>query len=87
VGRLDPVFKEAAAVREAQIVQESPRLIRVRVVPAERFQAADAARITQALRQRIGEEIEIVVETVPEISRGSAGKFRAVVRRNGKDAA
>jgi phenylacetate-CoA ligase len=87
VGRLDPVFKEAAAVREAQIVQESPRLIRVRVVPAERFGAADSARITRALRQRLGEEIEIVVETVAAISRGSAGKFRAVVRRDGKDAA
>jgi hypothetical protein len=28
-----------------------------------------------------------VVETVAAISRGSAGKFRAVVRRDGKDAA
>jgi phenylacetate-CoA ligase len=86
VGRLDPVFKEASAIREAQIVQESPGRVRVRVVPAEGFGAASASRITRALQDRLGAEVEVIVETVDAISRGSAGKFRAVVR-GGKDAA
>jgi phenylacetate-CoA ligase len=83
VGRLDPVFKAGFAIREAQIVQERLDLIRVRYVPATGFGQFDLAGIERALRQRIGDSVEIVLEQVESIPRTRAGKFRAVVSEIG----
>lgn len=79
VGRLDPVFKSQVRIREAQIIQETADRVRLRVVPAEGFDASDAGSLTRALQERLGERVTIVLETVDHIPRTSAGKFRAVV--------
>ncbi|HEX9639348.1 MAG TPA: AMP-binding protein [Acidobacteriota bacterium] len=81
IGRLDPVFKADLPIREAQIVQESLDKIRVLVVPSDRFGAADQRDLIARLRDRLGSEMAIELETVPEIPRTQAGKFRAVVSR------
>jgi len=78
VGRLDPVFKSGAALREAQIVQEALDRIRVRYVPGVGFGAADAASLVERLRDRMG-PMQVVLEEVPAIARTANGKFRAVV--------
>lgn len=67
-------------LREAQIVQESLDLIRVRCVSAPGFDASAEARLRERLRQRMG-EVEVVIEVVESIPRGERGKFRAVVCR------
>jgi phenylacetate-CoA ligase len=87
IGRLDPVFKRARGVREAQIVQEAFDRIRVRVVPADGFHESDSAAIREALRDRLGPGVDIVVETVDRVPRTSAGKFRAVISRVSADPA
>jgi phenylacetate-CoA ligase len=79
VGRLDPVFKRALAIREAQIIQEELGRIRVKVVAAEGFGERDVEAIRDGLRERLGPRMEIVFERVDRIARTSAGKFRAVV--------
>ena len=78
IGRLDPVFKRAVPIREAQIVQESLRRITVRYVPADGFGAESARSIRERLRERMG-DVEVVLERVDRIPRGANGKFRAVV--------
>lgn len=81
IGRLDPVFKAATAVREAQIVQERDDAVLVRVVPAGGWGAVAARRLEGELAARLGPQVRIRVEEVEAIPRGSNGKFRAVVRR------
>lgn len=81
VGRLSPVTK-GVHVREAQIVQESLDSIRVRVVPADGYGAADRRIIAEGLRLRLG-DVQVVFEEVPRIPRGANGKLHGVVSRLG----
>jgi len=80
VGRLDPVFKAAGRIQEAQIVQESIDRVRVRYVPAPGYQPADGQAIAEEIRLRMG-SIEVVLDEVLEIPRAANGKFRAVISR------
>jgi phenylacetate-CoA ligase len=79
VGRMDHVFKEALEVKEAQILQPSPRRIIVRLVPRRGFGADAQRQLDRAFRTRLGNEIEIVYERTHAIPRSAHGKFRAVV--------
>ena len=78
VGRLDPVFKSRAPVREAQIVQETLDRVRVRLVPADGYTSADGAAIASRIRERLG-DIDVTIDEVAAIPRTSNGKLRAVV--------
>jgi len=78
IGRLDPVFKAARGIREAQIVQDDYGKFRIRIVPAEGYTDADGKAVAANLAQRTG-PAEVRVETVERIERTAAGKFRAVV--------
>lgn len=81
VGRFDPVFKADLPIREAQIVQEGPARLVVRVVPAPGFNATHAEDLSRRVRMRVGDSMAVVVEPVDRIPRTAAGKFRAVVRQ------
>jgi acyl-coenzyme A synthetase/AMP-(fatty) acid ligase len=61
-------------------VQESLDAIRVRVVPAAAFNAADERRIREILAQRLG-RVRIDIEPVAELEKTPAGKVRRVIRR------
>ncbi len=78
IGRLDPVFKADIPIREAQIVQESLTLLRVRFVPDSRFDSTHEAAIVERVRQRVG-DVDVVLERVDRIPRSANGKFRAVI--------
>jgi phenylacetate-coenzyme A ligase PaaK-like adenylate-forming protein len=80
VGRLDPVFKARLAIREAQLIQETLDVVRVRYVPADGFGKADARSIIAGLRARIG-SVDVIMEEVDAIPRTAGGKFRAVVSK------
>ena len=79
IGRFDPVFKADFPIREAQIVQEAPDRLLVRVVPAAGFSERTAAELAERLRMRTGSAMTISVEQVKLIPRTAAGKFRAVI--------
>lgn len=79
---LDIVFGAHLRIKEAQIVQESLDLVRVRVVPANGWSNSDESEIKSALRERMG-ETEIRVEVVEEIERTFAGKLRVMVSKIG----
>lgn len=78
VGRMDPVFKSALPVREAQIVQERRDRIRVRFVPAADYTDAAGDSIVERVRDRLG-DVQVVLERCDAIPRTANGKFRAVI--------
>ena len=80
IGRLDPVFKAALPVVEAQIVQESLDQLRVRFVPAPDYTEADGRSIVERIHDRVGGDMRVVLEPTDAIPRSANGKFRAVVR-------
>jgi len=79
--RFHGVFVDLPEVREGQVIQETLRRIRVRVVPAEGFGPQTQTSIATRVHQRLGHEVEVEVETVERIARTAAGKFQAVVSR------
>jgi phenylacetate-CoA ligase len=80
VGRLDPVFKAGLAIREAQVIQDSLEVVRVRYVPAPDFSSRDARAIIEGMQARLG-PVNVILEPVDSISRDARGKFRNVVSR------
>lgn len=78
IGRLDPIFKGDLSIREAQIVQETLNRVRVRYVPTSSFKPEHERMIMQRLHARMG-TVEVIMEPVDAIPRGSSGKFRAVI--------
>jgi phenylacetate-CoA ligase len=79
IGRMDHVFKDALAVKEAQLFQPSRDRLVVRLVPRAQFDAAARAALERELRDRLGDEIELEFEITHAIPRLPNGKFRAVV--------
>ncbi|MGH9365055.1 MAG: phenylacetate--CoA ligase family protein [Thermoanaerobaculia bacterium] len=77
--RFHGIFVDQPHIREGQIVQETLHRIRVKVVPVDGFGSRDAEDIVRRVRRRLGPQVEVIVEPVPEIPRTAAGKFRAVV--------
>ena len=84
IGRLDPVFKDAFGIGQAQIIQKTLREINVKYVPTTAFEKAVELRIADRIRDRMG-DVNVTFEKVSEIPRTGAGKFRAVVCELSKD--
>lgn len=80
IGRLDPIFKARLRIQEAQIIQESLDLVRVRFVPAADYDASDGEAIVAGLRDRMG-DVAVVLEAVDTLPRSANGKLRAVVNQ------
>lgn len=74
-------FKPMTLVKESQIVQERPDLVRVLLVPRPGYDARDESRLLSALRERLGAGVSVRIEQVREIARGPRGKFRWVISR------
>ena len=86
IGRLDHIFKGQAEIAEAQILQDQKESIKVLVVPRLHYRKSSERKLLTAIRDRLGEEIEIAIETVSEIPREANGKFRAVKSEAGHSA-
>ena len=77
--RFHGIFVDLPAVREGQIIQEELDRIRARVVPAESYGDDIAGEIAKRIRQRLGSQVKVEVETVESIPRTPSGKFQAVL--------
>jgi phenylacetate-CoA ligase len=84
IGRLDHVFKDQVDVAEAQILQETPEAIEVLLVPRSGWNKATERRLMREFRARLGDVIQVRIETVSAIPREPNGKFRAVKSRVGR---
>lgn len=74
---LNPIFY-GMPIREAQIVQESLDLIRVRLVPAPDYTSEDGQNMIERLCDRVG-KIKVELDLMESIPRAENGKFRSVV--------
>ena len=86
IGRLDPVFKADLPIREAQIIQEDWGLLRVLYAPTEQYTAADGEMLIRRIHDRVGDDMNVILEEVEAIPRTANGKFRAVISRVGRPA-
>lgn len=77
--RFHGIFVNQPHVREGQIIQEALDHIRVKVVPTDGFNESDIKDMTHRIQQRLGPAVSVIVETVVDIPRTKAGKFRAVI--------
>jgi phenylacetate-CoA ligase len=79
IGRLDHVFKDLTMIREAQVVQNTPGAICVRIVRGAGYGERHESQLRHELRQRLGDDIEMQIEYVERIPRTASGKLRFVV--------
>lgn len=79
VGRLDHIFKEQYEIEEAQIVQDTPESIEIRVrAGSGRFDDRARRLLEREVRSRLGPRIRVYIRLVDTIEREPNGKFRAV---------
>ncbi len=78
VGRLDPVFKADMDIVEAQVVQDAPGHVEVRVVRGAAYSGRTEGQVRDALVERL-DGMEVSFRYVTALPRGRNGKFKAVV--------
>jgi phenylacetate-CoA ligase len=69
------------SILEAQIVQERPDFLRVRIVQAPNQPAVDINAMIHSARRFVGDEMQVQVDMVNAIERTANGKLRMVVRK------
>jgi phenylacetate-coenzyme A ligase PaaK-like adenylate-forming protein len=79
VGRMDHIFKDLVNIREAQIVQEAPGQIEIRIVRGALYAEDDEKRLRSEMWKRLGTETEIKIEYRESLPRGAGGKLRFVI--------
>lgn len=76
--RFHGVFLGIPGIAEAQVIQETLQVIRIKVVISGQFNAADRVEIESRVRQRLG-PVNVFIDEVESIPREKSGKFKAVV--------
>src|SRR5690554_4275417 len=79
LGRLDHIFKGTTGIREGQIIQDSSDHCLIRVSLDLKADQFNEKKLISNFRERVGDNINITVEVLSEIPRGSNGKFRSVI--------
>lgn len=73
------VLRATDGVAEFKLVQHAVRDVEVFVVPNARWSSASAAAIGSGLRQRLGDDVRVVVRETDHIPPEASGKYRYVV--------
>ena len=79
VGRMDHIFKDLVNIREAQIFQDVPGRIQIRIVRGASYGENDEKRLHAEMRKRLGAETEVKIEYWKSLPRASGGKLRFVI--------
>jgi phenylacetate-CoA ligase len=77
--RFHGIFVDLPHIREGQIIQEALTCIRAKIIPTDEFDEQDEQAVTQRIKQRLGHQVDVIVELVQNIPRTANGKFRAVI--------
>ena len=85
IGRLDPIFKGNASIREARIVQDAADHVRLEVVPEVDFSPEQEVSLAADLSRRLGPTMRVDVVRVASVPRAASGKLRMVVREISAD--
>jgi len=79
--RFHGIFTDQPNIIEGQIIQESLRDFRVKVVTTDGFSEEDTLEIRRRMAARLGGDINVLIEKVDAIPRSSSGKFIAVISK------
>lgn len=70
-----PLVESVPWVRRFQVVQESPDLLRVKIVARIETGPDALSRMTEAIQRAVGREVRVAAEFVDELPAGRTGKF------------
>lgn len=73
------IVRDLQGVQQFKIIQESLDLTRIQLVVNDTFNQASLVDIEQGAKARLGADVQITVELVPEIKPEKSGKYRYVV--------
>lgn len=73
------ILRDLPGVKSFKVIQETRTRTRVQLVTEPGFDPALLETIRSGFRQRLGQEVEIVVEVVDAIAAEKSGKFRYIV--------
>ena len=79
------VIREIPGVRQYQITQADVDSVCVRIVLDDGFPSDGQERIREGITKRLGTNVRVDVEEVPEIARAPSGKFRYVISQVARD--
>lgn len=79
LGRLDFFFKDSHRIIEAQLIQNDPSALTVRLVTAPGYGTEDEETLMSLMRRYLGDVIDIQLEYVDSIPTEANGKFRQIV--------
>ena len=79
IGRMDHIFKDLTTIREAQIVQRTSGVIKVRIVKSAGFSEVDERRLLAEIHAYCGSGLDVEINYVESIPRSKTGKLRFVV--------
>lgn len=79
VGRLDHLFKDMLSIREAQLIQYTVDVLKIRIVKRPEFGLADMHLLKEEARFRLGTSIRLEFEFVDTLERDPSGKSRFVI--------
>lgn len=74
-------FKPISSIVESQVIQESTKELRVKLVCNEHYHDSDGSLLISGLKERLGEKMNIHLEFVDEIERTNNGKYRWVISK------
>ena len=81
VGGMGIAFGGVANIIEGQIIQEQLDLLQVLIVPTEKFNDKDRHVLLKNMRERLGDDIQIIIQKVESIPRTKSGKFNLTVSK------
>lgn len=82
---LSVAFYGVPNIIKSQIVQEELDFLRVLIMPTEHFSKDDKRLIMRNLKDKIGDEMDIVVEEVADIPLAKGGKHKFIVSKIPQD--
>lgn len=73
------ILRDLPGVKSFKVIQESKELTRVLLVADDAFSPDAIALIQQGFKQRLGEQVSVLVDVVDAIAAEKSGKFRYIV--------
>lgn len=73
------ILRDLIGVKSFKVVQETRALTRVQLVPDEHFSPDSVTQIVSGFKQRLGVDVNVVVDLVDNIPAEKSGKFRYII--------
>lgn len=79
------ILRDLPGVKAFKVIQESRAQTRVQIVTEPTYQLDSDEKIVNGFKQRLGDDVEILIEKLAEIAPEKSGKFRYIVSHASQD--